>query len=170
MPRHGDEPGAVPRRRPPPALPGAFDGAFADRLLAAAGRGDVRALGALYDQTAPVVFGLLRVVLGESEQAEQATQRVYLRLWRAAPRFDPRDGSAASLLLRTACRELIRPVCDSVTRSEVPSDSGAAGRLLPDPPRETRTADSRAHGALRRPKIRETPPDEERTRKSSPDS
>lgn len=82
-------------------------------LFAAAGRGDLCALGALYDRTAPLVFGLLRGVLG-AESADQATERVYLRIWHDAPGFDPERDSACTLLLSAARRELVRPVHDAV--------------------------------------------------------
>ena len=78
-----------------------------DALLVAAGHGDVDAFAAFYDHTAATVFGLLRAGLGEQATAEQATQRVYLQLWRTAPRFDPSGRSAYSLLLITARRDLI---------------------------------------------------------------
>lgn len=78
-----------------------------DALLVAAGRGDVDALGAFYDATAPVVFGLLRRVVGDVEEAARATSRVYLDLWRAAPRFEPDDRSAYALLLHLARREVV---------------------------------------------------------------
>lgn len=91
------------------------DDSAVDALLCAAGQGDVRALGVFYDQTAPTVFGLLRGVLGDQAPALEATERVYLHLWRAAPRFDPHRGSARSLLLRTARRELIDRTCTLIT-------------------------------------------------------
>lgn len=96
---------AVPERGPPfePSVP---SGVVLDGLLSAAGQGDVGALGALYDETAPVVFGLLRGMLGSATRAERATERVYLGLWRSSPRFDPDSTSALSLLLARARREL----------------------------------------------------------------
>ncbi|MHA6622449.1 GAF domain-containing protein [Pseudonocardia sp. DLS-67] len=96
-----------------------------DGLLLAAGRGDLRALAAFYDQTVPVVFGLLSGVLGEAAWAERATERVYLQLWRTAPQFDPTEGSAFSLLLRTARRELIGHVCELVIRSPSRTPAGS---------------------------------------------
>lgn len=103
-----DQDRSVPERGPPlgPLVP---SNAVLDELLAAAGQGDVGALGALYDGTAPVVFGLLRCMLGSATRAERATERVYLRLWRTSPQFDPDSTSALSLLLSHARREL---VCD----------------------------------------------------------
>jgi len=77
-----------------------------DALLIAAGRGDLDAFATFYDRTAPVVFGLLRGVLGQPARAARATQRVYLQLWRDAPVFDATGPSAYATLLRTARREI----------------------------------------------------------------
>lgn len=83
------------------------DGPDTDDLLVAAGHGDLSALAAFYDATAPVVFGLLHTVLGDRVRAERATERVYLHLWRTAAAFEPAEGSACSLLLRATHREMI---------------------------------------------------------------
>lgn len=98
------------------------DDVVVDALLRAAGQGDSGAFGAFYDQTAPAVFGLLCGVLGEQMPAEQATERVYLRLWRSAPRFNPTNGSARCVLLRAACRELVcrpRVIVDATAVSDL---------------------------------------------------
>jgi RNA polymerase sigma-70 factor, ECF subfamily len=74
-----------------------------DELLQAAGRGDFDAFASFYDRTAPAVFNHLHHVLGDTAAAERATVRVYVRVWRTAPDFDPAMMSGASFLLR-ACR------------------------------------------------------------------
>lgn len=118
---HADQHRAPPPRRPPPSGP---EDAVADALLRAAAHGDLAALGALYDQTAPTVYGLLRGVLQHQGLAEQATQRVYLHLWRDAPRFDPATGSAYALLIDLARRELTPHLNTVIT--------GAAGPVPPE--------------------------------------
>lgn len=87
-------------------------GQVVDELLVAAGRGDLGALAAFYDRTAPAVFGLLRAMLGAAPLAESAAERVYLQVWRTAPRFDPAGESAYALLLGAARRELVGRVRD----------------------------------------------------------
>lgn len=94
-----------------------LDRAVTDDLLVAAGRGDLGAFATFYDQTAAVVFGLLRAVLGDPAMAEDATGRVYLHLWRDAARFDPSGRSAYALLLFTARRELVARVHDLVAHN-----------------------------------------------------
>lgn len=117
MARHGDPQHGLPRRRPPLQPPGPdLAGPGTDDLLSAAGRGDLHALARFYDRTAPAVFGMMRGVLGESESAARATERIYLKLWRRAPEFDPTGGSAYALLLHTARRELPGRVRDLIGR------------------------------------------------------
>jgi Sigma-70 region 2. len=119
MPRSGDHPSAADGRRPPIGPSDQqLSRDYTDDLLVAAGRGDLPAFATFYDQTVATVFGLLRSVLGESVGAERATERVYLQLWRAAPRFDPTGRSAYSLLLSTARRELVVRVRDAVAQNQ----------------------------------------------------
>jgi RNA polymerase sigma-70 factor (ECF subfamily) len=74
-------------------------------LLQAAGRGDDAAFAAFYDRTAPVVFDLLRHALGDAAAAERATVRVYVRVWRTAPAFDPAGMSGCAFLVEAVHRE-----------------------------------------------------------------
>lgn len=111
---------------------GHLGGHGTDDLLVAAGHGDLQALAAFYDETAPAVFGLLHSVLGHPTLAEQATRRVYLQLWRTAAAFEPTTRSAYSLLLRTTRRELIGRIHEIVTQnlaaSGIDEDSDQARR------------------------------------------
>ena len=75
-------------------------------LLAAAGLGDRLAFGAFYDSTVSLVFPLLQGGLGDTRRACEATERVYVRMWRAAPRFRARSECAYGLLLAAARREI----------------------------------------------------------------
>lgn len=96
-----------PDREPPPQPSREkLSGPDVDHLLVSAGHGDVGALSDFYDITAPAVFGLLRGVQFSPEMAEQATERIYLRIWRAAPQFAPDDDTAYSLLMRAARHEV----------------------------------------------------------------
>lgn len=92
--------GSPPRRRK-----------VADDLLVEAGRGDMGAYARFYDVTAPLVFGILRAALGESTEAERAAVRIYVELWRTAPRFGATSESAYSLLLVSTGRELTGRIC-----------------------------------------------------------
>jgi RNA polymerase sigma-70 factor (ECF subfamily) len=73
-----------------------------DRLVALIGRmaaGDESALVALYDGTAPQVFGLALRILGDRSAAEEVTGDAYLQAWRQATRFDRSRGTPFAWLL-----------------------------------------------------------------------
>ena len=55
-------------------------------LLTAAGRGDTEAFGAFYDLTVPLIYPWCHRVLGDPVRAGNAAERIYLEVWRAAPR------------------------------------------------------------------------------------
>lgn len=76
-------------------------------LLRRTSQGDADAYAALYDATAPLVFGItLRIVRAES-LAEEVCQEVFTDVWRLAPRFDPTRGSARSWIAVIAHRRAV---------------------------------------------------------------
>lgn len=78
-------------------------------LIARASRGDVTALGALYDEHAPILLGIARRMLRGVEEAEDLVHDVFLEAWRRANDFDPNRGSVRTwLVLRTRSRALDR--------------------------------------------------------------
>ena len=78
-----------------------------DTLLTHVAKGDQAAFEALYDQLGSSVYGLVRRVLRNPSQAEEVAQEVLLEVWRAASRFDPTRGSAATWVLTIAHRRAI---------------------------------------------------------------
>ncbi|MBW4515183.1 MAG: sigma-70 family RNA polymerase sigma factor [Timaviella obliquedivisa GSE-PSE-MK23-08B] len=66
-------------------------------LLIALGEGQVNALGSLYDRYSRLVYGLAYKILGNSEEAEDITQEVFLTLWRRDA-YNPNRGSLSSFL------------------------------------------------------------------------
>jgi RNA polymerase sigma factor (sigma-70 family) len=54
---------------------------------------DVAALAEVYDQFAPIVFGVALRVTNDRQAAEDVTQEVVLDLWRRPERFDPGRGA-----------------------------------------------------------------------------
>ena len=83
----------------PAFTPHHLDSDSTDALLTATGRGDLDAFAAFYDRTAATAFGMLQA-------GTQATERVYLTMWRAAPEFRPSRRSAYATLMLTIRREL----------------------------------------------------------------
>ena len=67
-------------------------------LLQRIRRGDETAMAELYDRFSAVVFSAALRVLGESSQAEDVLQEVFLQLWRNPSAFDANRGSLAAWL------------------------------------------------------------------------
>jgi RNA polymerase sigma-70 factor, ECF subfamily len=76
-------------------------------LLGQVARGDHAAFGAVYDQVAGQVFGLVRAVLRDPAQAEEVCQEVLLDVWRNAVHFDPSRGTAQAWLMTLAHRRAV---------------------------------------------------------------
>lgn len=68
-------------------------------LVALAGRGEVRALEALYDRYARAAFAFAVRIVGDPLEAEEILQEAFLRVWQQANRFQHARGSFASWLL-----------------------------------------------------------------------
>jgi RNA polymerase sigma-70 factor (ECF subfamily) len=59
-----------------------------EQLIAAVAQGDYCAFERLYDQYAPMVFGLALKMLHDHEAAAEAVQEVFWRVWQRAGSFD----------------------------------------------------------------------------------
>ena len=71
--------------------------------------GDSEAVGALYDQTSSLVYGLALRILGDVADAEEITLDVFTQVWKSASKFDPGRGSAlAWLVMLTRSRSIDR--------------------------------------------------------------
>lgn len=75
-----------------------------DDLLGDIGTGDVDAFGQLYDQLAPIVYGVCLRLLKDPLSAQAAAEESFVQLWQQAPRFRPDCGQvqgwARSIALR----------------------------------------------------------------------
>lgn len=69
-------------------------------LLLECGRGDVSALGRLYDETIAWVYPLACRVSPDTESATLLTKDAYQRMWTTSPRFDPGSTCAVSWVAR----------------------------------------------------------------------
>lgn len=86
-----------------------------ERLVALSGGGDREAFALLVARHQGFVYGLARRYLGSRALAEEAVQEVFLRLWRAAPRYRPLRPLTAYLRTLT-----VRLCLDGIRASRVP--------------------------------------------------
>jgi RNA polymerase sigma-70 factor, ECF subfamily len=85
----------------------------------------------LYDRYARRIYGLGKRVLGDDGLAEELVQETFVRVWRAAGRFDPARGSASAFIFAVAKNLAIdlrrRP--SSRALEELPEDAGSADNI-----------------------------------------
>lgn len=73
-------------------------------VLERLGAGERDAVGELYDRYHRRLYGLGLRLLGDAGLAEELVQETFVRLWRAAARFDPERGSAETFVFTIARR------------------------------------------------------------------
>lgn len=104
MTRSGDAPttARAGRRR---ADPGVGDRARLDdsQLARRMAERDVDALAVFYDRYGGLAYSIALRILGDAGKAEDVVQDVFLKIWRAAPGFDPSRGQLRTWLI-TAVR------------------------------------------------------------------
>jgi RNA polymerase sigma-70 factor, ECF subfamily len=134
-----------------------------DRVLVARIEGrDADALAVLYDRYASRLMGLAHRILGDTGEAEEVLQEVFLYVWRAASSFDASRGTVlAWLLVVTRSRAI-----DRVRARRPASRAGLHGldEVSGTPSREDVEADSasRQWESLCRSAIAELPADQRR--------
>lgn len=95
------------RRNAGPELVQQSDTDPSGELLRRAGRGDQAAFAQLYDELAPLVFGVAVKVVRDPAQSEEVAQEVFVELWRLAARYDESRGSVRSWAATVAHRRAI---------------------------------------------------------------
>ena len=136
--------------------PGETDRALIARVEAR----DADALAALYDMYAARLLGLAARILGDTGEAEEVLQEVFLFVWRAAATFDPARGSVlAWLLVATRSRAIDR------LRTRRPAARAGLTRVdrvpdKPDPRDVEADSASREWETLCRAAIAELPPEQ----------
>ncbi len=136
--------------------PGETDRALIARVEAR----DADALAALYDRYAARLLGLAARILGDTGEAEEVLQEVFLFVWRAAATFDPARGSVlAWLLVATRSRAIDR------LRTRRPAARAGLTRVdripdKPDPRDVEADSATREWETLCRAAIAELPPEQ----------
>ncbi|ASK65834.1 RNA polymerase subunit sigma [Brachybacterium avium] len=93
-------------------------------LLGRIALGDEDAFSHLYDDTAPLLFGLIRRVVRDVAMSEEVLQEVFVEVWRQATRFDAHRGSARGWLCTIAHRRAVDTVRSSEASRRRDSEEG----------------------------------------------
>jgi RNA polymerase sigma-70 factor (ECF subfamily) len=88
-------------------------------LVARVAGGDDDALGAIYDRYGGAVYSLALRIVRDGATAEEVTQEVFVRLWRAAASFDPAKGKVSTWLLRIAHNLALNEIRRQKSRPQV---------------------------------------------------
>ncbi len=109
----------------------AADPATTNEYLLRVGHADREAFSRLYDEVAPMVYGIAVRVVRDPARAEEVSQKAFLQVWDTADRFDPGRGSAKAWIATIAHRRAV-----DVVRSEQASRRRAmeVGTRSIDPP------------------------------------
>ena len=78
-----------------------------EQIIKRVKNGDVEAFGILYEQYAEVIFRYVYSHLDSRLDAEDLTEEIFLRAWRALPKYDERGLPFTAFLFRIARNSLI---------------------------------------------------------------
>jgi RNA polymerase sigma-70 factor, ECF subfamily len=102
-------------------------------------QGDRTAFAALYDETAPKLFGVALRILRQRDLAEDVVQESFVAAWERAGEFDPVRGSVMAWLVTIVRHRAIDLLRRRGSRADTRSDGDAALLALAGP--ETERAD-----------------------------
>lgn len=89
----------------PPDRPASIADETLTAELARCGLGDAQAMAGIYEATSASVYRVAVLVSGDRLLAEVITRCAYLEVWRQAPSFVPREGSAVSWIMSIGYRQ-----------------------------------------------------------------
>ena len=91
--------------------------------------GDRQAFARLYDLTSPKLFGVILRILPRAEQAEDALQEAFVRIWQKASSFDASIASPMAWMVTIARNQAIdlrRRFAERVSRQSAEPDPNLA--------------------------------------------
>jgi RNA polymerase sigma-70 factor, ECF subfamily len=77
------------------------------RLMQAIATGDPEAIARLYDRFGALVYRMAYQVLPSKQEAEDAVQEVFIRLWRTSDRYDPSRAALVTWVMLLSRRYLV---------------------------------------------------------------
>lgn len=87
-------------------------------LMQRVSSGDEASIGELYDRFGALIYKSCRQVLHSAAEAEDASQEVFVRLWRTADRFDPHRAKLVTWVMLITRRHLIDRLRKQTVRAE----------------------------------------------------
>ena len=100
-----------------------------DQLMGRVARGDQEAFARLYDLTSGKLFGVISRILPHGEQAEDALQEAFVRIWQKASSFDSAIASPMAWMVAIARNQAIdlrRRFAERIARASSEPDPGLA--------------------------------------------
>jgi RNA polymerase sigma factor (sigma-70 family) len=116
-------------------MPGHAASRMTELLLPEIAAGNAAAVDRFLKRHTNMVWGLARRFCRSAEDAEDATQEIFVDVWRSAERYDPAVGSEVTFLMTIARRRLIDRTRRQGRRpaAELLEDAGAiAAAAVPD--------------------------------------
>lgn len=105
-------------------------GASLQELLEATSRGNHAAFRALYQATAPKLFGVVLRITRNRPMAEEVLQETYVKIWQNAERFSPEAGQPMAWLSAIARNRAIDRIrSEKIERNRVSDDESVLERL-----------------------------------------
>tara|TARA_Y100000589_G_scaffold31155_1_gene26087 strand:+ start:977 stop:1528 length:552 start_codon:yes stop_codon:yes gene_type:complete len=99
--------------------------------------GDEKAVAELYDRFGGLVFRVARQLLPTNQEAEDAVQEIFVRLWQTAERFDPQRAKLVTWVMLIARRHLIDQLRRKSVRPKSSSLEQDALQAIPHQGKET---------------------------------
>ena len=94
---------------------------------------DEKALGALYDRYAKLLFSFILSVVKKQEEAEDVLQELFVQIWEKASSFDVNRGNVYTWLFTLARNRAIDRLRSKQHRAEGRSDPDFQIELIPNP-------------------------------------
>jgi RNA polymerase sigma-70 factor (ECF subfamily) len=99
------------------------------RHLRSAAEGDRAAFRALYEATAPKLFGVVLRIVRNRQVAEEVLQETYIKIWQRAERFQPESGQPMAWLATIARNRAIDRIRSERIDRASTSDDAVFDRL-----------------------------------------